>query len=330
MRDLVAVEADLPFAPNFFDGDVGQNVVVGVWSEDLSRARVEGGDEVGGALDLFGGDGEAAGDFGEPAFAEVGEEALDDTPLEGALFAEAAELDEQAVAQVASADADGMELLNDFEDALDVFEVDAAEGGDLLGAGLEEAAVVDIADEEFGDFGFVIGEFVGGDLLEEVLLEGFLFYEGVEEELAAFLLLGGASGVAAILGHVIAPFLVEFGEALEFLLELLVFALAVLDGGLGGFLLQGGVGLDFLLDQVAQLENRSLEDLETLLELRSENLLLREALSLRKTCHAGEFKQAPRTRKQAAGQAWLQAVLKRVLQMPGGRRARRAAALRIV
>jgi hypothetical protein len=56
--------------------------------------------------------------------------------------------------------------------------------------------------------------------------------------------------------------------------------LAVFEGGLGGFFLEGGVGLDLLLDEVAQFQDGSLKDLQALLELRSQNLLLGQALGL--------------------------------------------------
>ena len=80
--------------------------------------------------------------------------------------------------------------------------------------------------------------------------------------------------------HVIAPLFIELGEALEFLLELLVGLGAILDGGLCDFLLDDGVGLNLLLDEIAQLQHGGLQDLETLLKLWGQNLLLRQGLNL--------------------------------------------------
>ena len=69
MRDLIAVEGDLPRAPDFFDGDIGEHVVVRVGREDLSRLGIEGGNEVCGPLHMLDRCGKAAGNLGEAAFA---------------------------------------------------------------------------------------------------------------------------------------------------------------------------------------------------------------------------------------------------------------------
>ena len=57
-------------------------------------------------------------------------------------------------------------------------------------------------------------------------------------------------------------------------------------------LLDGRVGADFLLDEIAQLEERNLQDLQTLLELRREDLLLGEGLCLGKASHRTSNKRA--------------------------------------
>ena len=62
---------------------------------------IERGDEIRRALDLLGGGAEAAGDLRETAFAEVLDEPIDDAILEALLLADALELDEQALAQIA-------------------------------------------------------------------------------------------------------------------------------------------------------------------------------------------------------------------------------------
>jgi hypothetical protein len=72
---------------------------------------------------------------------------------------------------------------------------------------------------------------------------------------------------------------------IELFLELLVggFAfrfLALIGPDLGREFLQDGIGFHFLLHQSPQLEQRRLKNEQTLLELRSENLLERQVLGL--------------------------------------------------
>ena len=67
-----------------------------------------------------------------------------------------------------------------------------------------------------------------------------------------------------------------------------------LGAGLGRELLEDRVRLHFLLNEIAQLEERRLQDEQALLELRRENLLKREVLRLMHpgTGHIREAKQA--------------------------------------
>jgi hypothetical protein len=149
--------------------------------------------------------------------------------------------------------------------------------------------VVDVADDHLGGFSVVAVEFPGLELVEEVLLERFGAGDGVEEELAALFVFGGAALERPALGHVIAPFLVEFGEAIEFLAEIVGGISGGIAGGIGG----GGVGVgldgdlfedrvggELLLDELSELEGGGLEDLEALLELGRERVLERQLLDL--------------------------------------------------
>ena len=86
-----------------------------------------------------------------------------------------------------------------------------------------------------------------------MLLEGFLVRDGIEKELPALLFVVIAAAVAAVLRHVLSPFLVELCEVIEFLLEVLVLPGGVLVVALRNFLFQDRVGLEFLLNDVAQL-----------------------------------------------------------------------------
>ena len=65
------------------------------------------------------------------------------------------------------------------------------------------------------------------ELAHEVLLQGLLGGDGIEKELALFLLVLRAAAVAARLRHVIAPFVIQLRQLIELLLEILVRRLAL-------------------------------------------------------------------------------------------------------
>ena len=112
---------------------------------------------------------------------------------------------------------------------------------------------------------------------DEMLLQGLLGGDGIEKELPLFVLILRACAVAARLRHVIAPFVIELRQLIEFLLEIVFRRLAfrnltLLFGRLGQ-LLEDRVSLHFLLDEIAQLEERRLENEQALLQLWRQNLL---------------------------------------------------------
>ncbi len=114
-------------------------------------------------------------------------------------------------------------------------------------------------------------------LPDEMLLEGFLGGDGIEKELALFLVLLRAAAVAGRLRHVIAPLVIELGQLVELFLEIVFRRLALRDlalliGRLGQFL-EHGIGLHFLLHEVAQFQERRLQNEEALLELWRQDLL---------------------------------------------------------
>ncbi len=79
--------------------------------------------------------------------------------------------------------------------------------------------------------------------------------------------------------HVIAPFLIELGQLIEFLFEIVVrwslrFCRRLRIRRISQFL-QHRIGLHFLLNEIAQFEQRRLKNEEALLELRREDLLQR-------------------------------------------------------
>ena len=61
----------------------------------------------------------------------------------------------------------------------------------------------------------------------QMLLQGLLGDDGIEKELPLFLVLLRAAAVAARLRHVIAPFVVELRQPIEFLLEIVFRRLAL-------------------------------------------------------------------------------------------------------
>src|SRR6266852_8901278 len=113
-----------------------------------------------------------------------------------------------------------------------------------------------------------------------MLLKRFLESDGIEKELAVVFCFLRTAVVAARLRHVIAPFLIQARQLLEFLLEIVVGRRL---GAVGAVrtrvirqFLEHGVRLHFLLNQVAELEQWRLEYEKALLELRRENLLQRK------------------------------------------------------
>ncbi len=90
------------------------------------------------------------------------------------------------------------------------------------GRDLEETVIVDVADDEFGRFPIIRVQRRLVELTHQVLLKRFLGGDGIEEELALFLIFLRTGAVAARLRHVIAPFVVQFRQLIELGLEFFV------------------------------------------------------------------------------------------------------------
>src|SRR3984885_1226762 len=112
-----------------------------------------------------------------------------------------------------------------------------------------------------------------------MLLERFLIGERVEEKLASFFVLLTSRRVRDVLRHIIPPFLIQFRQSLEFFLEFGI-CRAVLGVAKVGVFLEEWVGLKLLLNEIFELQRRGLKNLQTLLELRSKNLLQSHPLYL--------------------------------------------------
>ena len=273
---VVIVHDGDPFFALLFDDDVGIDVGVGGDGEALGGAGVEGADEVGGAGDLLDGYAEAAGHDGVAFVGEVFEVLFDEAVGEAVFFAEAFELDDEALAEVFGADADGVEALEDVLGGDEVVKRDGVGEAEVFEAGVEEAVVPEIADEELGVGDEVgVGDVEGAKLGDEVLLEGGGSDDGVHHVLPAFLVVTAAVVVDhAGLSPVVAPFVVHLGDGVEVIRIIGIVGDGVIERDFGGFEFEDGVDLDFLLDDLAQFEGGGLKDLQALLHLWTDRQFL--------------------------------------------------------
>ena len=230
----------------------------------------------------------------------------DDLVFEAALSALAFQLNQQTFPQIARADAGRIKALDERKDVLEVFLGNAGVERHLLRRGLKKSVIVDVADDQLRRFAIVAVEHRLVELSHEVLLERFLRRDRIEKELALFFRLLRAAAVATRLRHVIAPFLIELRQLIELLLEI------VIRGGGGGFRLtpvlglgrigqffQHRIGFHFLLNQIAQFEQRRLQNKQALLKLRGEDLLQRKILRLMHSL-AGHLRSLPSVRSSGA------------------------------
>ena len=103
--------------------------------------------------------------------------------------------------------------------------------------------------------------------------ESFLAGNGIEEKLASLFVLKISRRVADVLGHVIAPLLVQLSQTLELFLEFTVVLRSFLRFERVDLFLQDRIGLQFLLNDVSEFQGVGLQDLQTLLQLRRKHLL---------------------------------------------------------
>ncbi len=288
-RHLVVVEHHRVAAVDLLDHDFGKDIRRGVGREHPAGLRFERGDKAGGLVDLFGTDLEGTRNLGELAGTEHREMVADDGCRQRVAFAEPRQLQEQALAEVACRHPDGVEILYDVEQFLDLLDGIPGRGRKFLRGGGEVPVVVDAPDEELADLRAVCVQPRQGQLGHQVLLEGFGLGEGVEEELPFRVVVARVARVGLRLLEVLTPLVVEPGQDLEFLLE--VQFLVLVRGrvlaprfdldlhGLERLVFQRGVLFEFLLDKRTQLEKRDLEKLERLAQLGRQHHL--QALLLR-------------------------------------------------
>ena len=94
--------------------------------------------------------------------------------------------------------------------------------GHLFRRRLQESAIVDVADDQLGGLTVVPVQGRLVQLTHKVLLQRFLRGDRIEKELPLFFRLLRTPAIAARLRHVIAPFLIQFGQLIELLFELRV------------------------------------------------------------------------------------------------------------
>jgi hypothetical protein len=113
-----------------------------------------------------------------------------------------------------------------------------------------------------------------------MLLERFLVRERVEEKLASFFVLLASPRVRDVLRHIISPFFIQLCQLLEFFLEVSLIRGTILGLVKTRLLFEDRVGLKLLLNDIFELQGRRLQNLQTLLQLRSKNLLQSDSLYL--------------------------------------------------
>ena len=211
---------------------------------------------------------------------EIIEMTIDDAPWQRVFFPQALQLGEQALAQVLGADADRVKALQQTFRLDQFIDRDALLEADVLDAGIQEAAVIEIADEildVLGDAGvFDLGSVKLG---EQMLLERGGGHDAVHHELPALLIIAATGQILLpALLPVFAPLLVHLGDGADVIgitaAVVRIVRNGILEGGLGRFELDDRVLFDLLLDDLAQLQRGCLQNLQALLHLRPEGEFL--------------------------------------------------------
>ena len=254
-----------------FDGHVGDDVGISGGVEGGAGGGVEVGDVFGGLGDLFDGAFQGSGDVREVFAGQFDQLGVDDAVFEGIGATGAFELEEEGLAEAGGGDAGRVEALEKEFGAFDDVVGDGEAGGEFVEGFVEEAAVVEVAEEGedgLADVGFGEGEV---ELVKEVLLEGFGADDGVVEVLASFLVVGGGGEGAAF----------EDGEVAEVVVRIVDHFIGigrvvfeVLDGEGFGVVLEDGVDLHGLLEELLEFQGVGLENFQALAHLGRQGLLL--------------------------------------------------------
>ena len=116
VRNLLVVGRHHEIVAGLLHENLGQNILVGVRQERPARTRLQARDAGERGLDFLDGLAGAARDFRDAPLAQLVHEVADDAIFEGFLPAGAFQLEQQAFAQIARANAGRIECLDDFQD----------------------------------------------------------------------------------------------------------------------------------------------------------------------------------------------------------------------
>ena len=274
--------------------------------------RVQLADVLRGVLDFIRVHAQRAADLGKPVAAERPEVVAHNPGLERLALTTALELEQQALAEVARADAGRVEALHGPERGLVVTEQAARAGGQFLERALEVAVWIQVAADDLGGFAHLGRQAQDVELLRQLVGQRAAGGQRVEQVLA--LLLGHVGLLEGRLARADgrAPFLVHLHEALQGGVQVVhrrgrrAFAggvhlrvrgrLGGVNGRAGGIVqaavtplplagpfgggdfLEHGIAGELLLDEGAQLHHRRLEERQRLLHLGRQHLLQAQAL----------------------------------------------------
>ena len=285
---VVFVQEDLPLVVDLAEIDVGLDEARLGFVVAQARAGIELLDDFERAFDDFEGTIQRACDFLQLIGLHLLQMFGDNLLGQGVLRIESFELEEQTFAQVACADADGIEILDYGESVIEIVLSIFAALDELLGRGRQVAVFIEVADDAFGEFLDGFGADGHAQLPAKVVGQaagrGKELFEG--GPLGNFSFLGLAAVAAGIEIFVEKAADVEFVERIgfRFFRQLLRFgfqkifvAVVVRLGGLFAELFEDGVGDHLLVDHLAEFEAIERQDADHLDEAGRQNLPLRHS-----------------------------------------------------
>ena len=228
MRNMVVVGGHDQVDADFLHKHFRKDVLVVVRQVGAPGTRLQIGDPRQRRLHFFDGRIQCPRDLRDAPFAQRLHAFADNAVIDRVLFASPFQLQQQAFAQVAGADARRMKRLNDLQHFKDSFRPDVGREGKFIHAGLEVTVIVDIPDDHFRDLALVLHQIGCADLFQEVFLKRGARHQGVEHELPLFLILLVLAHRKVCLRKMVAPFLVELGQPLQFSLKIIYRRVAVL------------------------------------------------------------------------------------------------------
>ena len=286
LRHVVFVQEGLPLIVDFAEVDVGLDQPRLGLVVAQAGTRIELLDHVERALD----DVERAIQGARDIFQLIRLHLLqmfgDDLLRERVVRIEGFELQQQAFAQIARADADGIEILHDGERIVEIVLRVLAFLGQLFHRRGQVAVLVQVADDAFGEFPHRVGANRDAQLPGEMIGKAGRGGKKLLERWAlgnfAFLRLAAVAAGIEILIEEGAD--IEFVEGIRFRLLGNFFGFGFEEGFVGvvvglrrlfALLFEDGIGDHLLVDHLAQLETIEREDAHHLDQTRRQNLLLR-------------------------------------------------------